>query len=487
MLKAPPGWTADKLARFQTYMASPAPLFNPNDPRDADRILAPDVVPPPDLGHNGPPADESTDPGSDRAFRIELELPEEVRNRRDCKAFERALQDQGPYPDRLAAIEQSVARMRADKLVQHAEFRLYQGVADTAKGEHRCSILDLHKLGYVVGITDPSNLSKIAKRLEDSGRFAVLRYAEGELKDARSRKILLAPIVNAEDRAKATVPRILAEAQAAKVSELTKLAEVRRTRYHDNHDKQDNVVVPTTTTNCRGGNNHDNQSVVVVATFCRGDSNHTLIPHKNTTEEVGADAPHAPSQNKHGTTTQGTPSAASSFPPSPSAVSAGAHGSDHGEAGEGPRRGGKRGRAGDLGTFLPDDWELPSDWRERTRLKFGLSDAQIDHQATKFRNHWTEPTSKNRRKVKWEATWVNWILSSIERGLTPAGPTPPKTASPPAYDDLSNNLHRSRAFLKQLVLDPAKPWPASAPRADLFHPQALSEAGFPATKGASTT
>ena len=58
---------------------------------------------------------------------------------------------------------------------------------------------------------------------------------------------------------------------------------------------------------------------------------------------------------------------------------------------------------------------------------------------------------------------------------------------PTAYEDLSHNLHRSRTFLKQLALDPAKPWPASAPPSDLFHPQALFEAGFSATKGASTT
>jgi hypothetical protein len=41
---SPPGWTAAELARLETYLASPPP-FNPNDSRDADRILAPDVIP----------------------------------------------------------------------------------------------------------------------------------------------------------------------------------------------------------------------------------------------------------------------------------------------------------------------------------------------------------------------------------------------------------------------------------------------------------
>jgi hypothetical protein len=53
---APPSWTDDELARFDTYMASKEPLWDPSDP--PDRMLAPDVVSTVGPGHNGPPADE---------------------------------------------------------------------------------------------------------------------------------------------------------------------------------------------------------------------------------------------------------------------------------------------------------------------------------------------------------------------------------------------------------------------------------------------
>jgi hypothetical protein len=279
----PPGWTVEEFARYKEYMGEK-------------------WLPPPGLewmsariGDNGPPPEPPTDPGPDETYRISLPIPEYV-PKAAVSAFLAALREQGPYPDRLAAIEQSVARVRAEKSVQHAEFRLYQGVADTAKGEHRCSILDLDKLSCIVGIGDPSNLSKIAKRLEDSGRFAVLRYTEGKLKYAKSRKILIAPIVTAEDRAKASVPRILAQADATKASELVKRAEIRRIRYRDK-GTQDSVVVPTTTTNCRGDDNHDNGLSWCSQPSCRGDEYPTLIPHKNTTKEGGADAPVAPATN----------------------------------------------------------------------------------------------------------------------------------------------------------------------------------------------
>src|SRR5215468_9601466 len=118
------GWTEAEFDRLETYLASSAPLFDPNDSRDEHRILAPDVLPPP-VGHNQPPPEPPSDPGPDRNFAITLELPEEVRNRRDCKAFERLLQEQGDHEHRFAALDQADWRVRGNPAVPHAAYRFY--------------------------------------------------------------------------------------------------------------------------------------------------------------------------------------------------------------------------------------------------------------------------------------------------------------------------------------------------------------------------
>jgi hypothetical protein len=74
----------------------------------------------------------------------------------------------------------------------------------------------------------------------------------------------------------------------------------------------------------------------------------------------------------------------------------------------------RRGR-GDR-TLLPEDWILPSEWRDETKAKFNATDAQIDRQAERFKRWWLSPDSKNRLKADWKATWLNWIDSAQERG-----------------------------------------------------------------------
>jgi hypothetical protein len=128
----PPGWPADEFARFNAYMASTEPLWDPaSDPED--RVLAPDVVsaveqnaPPPDgahrddattdaptpqIGDNGPPPGPLDDPGPDRSFKFAFEIPEHV----NTKAFTQALQDQGPFPNRLAALDQAAWRSESQR------------------------------------------------------------------------------------------------------------------------------------------------------------------------------------------------------------------------------------------------------------------------------------------------------------------------------------------------------------------------------------
>jgi len=187
-------------------------------------------LPPAEIGHNNPPS--KVDPGPDLSHRIGFQIPEWV-PRDQVLEFERILQAQGPFPDRLAALDNAAYRVRAHASVSHRGFRLYDGILDMSKGEHRCCLLDLDKLGFIVGILDRANSSKVLDELEQPGLVKTLRFTEGRLRAPKSRKVLIAPIITAEDRRQGTVGRVLADAEAAKKSVLEKRAEAERVRYHD--------------------------------------------------------------------------------------------------------------------------------------------------------------------------------------------------------------------------------------------------------------
>src|ERR1700728_1046705 len=55
------------------------------------------------------------------------------------------------------------------------------------------------------------------------------------------------------------------------------------------------------------------------------------------------------------------------------------------------------------GTRLPDDWELPDEWKEWA-ISIWLVTEQIESMAIKFKNHWLS-TTKNATKLNWERTW----------------------------------------------------------------------------------
>jgi hypothetical protein len=72
-------------------------------------------------------------------------------------------------------------------------------------------------------------------------------------------------------------------------------------------------------------------------------------------------------------------------------------------------------------TRLPDDWTPTPDER-RFAWGRGLSAAEIDTEAIKFRNYWTAKSGKDATKLDWSRTWQNWILN--RRG-TPNGQAKP--------------------------------------------------------------
>jgi uncharacterized protein YdaU (DUF1376 family) len=82
--------------------------------------------------------------------------------------------------------------------------------------------------------------------------------------------------------------------------------------------------------------------------------------------------------------------------------------------GEKPKR--TRASRGDR-TRLAKDWTLDLEWRQRTKEKFGATDAQIDREAERFWRYWTSPDAKNPLKADWLGTWENWFDRAMERGI----------------------------------------------------------------------
>jgi hypothetical protein len=274
-----PGWTAPELARFKAYMGD-------------------NWLPPADIGHN-------SEPGPDHSHRIGFHIPEYV-SRDRVKAFERILQEQGKFADRLAALDQAAYRARADKNLSARAYRVYEAVLDASRGAHRCCLLDLDKIGYLARV-DRTAASRVISELEDSGHVATLRFTEGPVGAPTARRLFIAPIITPEDRARLTTDRLYAEADAAKLDTLRKRAESTRNRrqrevsearscqgdnYNDDGGNGDVVVDRAATGSCRDDN--DSPSVVVKTRFrsCLGDN--SVIHNKDTIEERGADAPTPP-------------------------------------------------------------------------------------------------------------------------------------------------------------------------------------------------
>lgn len=65
------------------------------------------------------------------------------------------------------------------------------------------------------------------------------------------------------------------------------------------------------------------------------------------------------------------------------------------------------------GTYLPEDWELPSEWREWS-LQCGMFNEEIDMIQMKFKNYWLG-TNKNALKKNWYMTWQNWCIGEYEK------------------------------------------------------------------------
>mgnify|MGYP003631549287 CR=1 FL=1 len=79
--------------------------------------------------------------------------------------------------------------------------------------------------------------------------------------------------------------------------------------------------------------------------------------------------------------------------------------------------------ASERGTRLPDDWELPEDFK-RAATKLGLDEATIEWEEAKFIDYWTAVCGARAVKRNWLGTWRNWCRRSIEQQGSSLRPKP---------------------------------------------------------------
>lgn len=66
------------------------------------------------------------------------------------------------------------------------------------------------------------------------------------------------------------------------------------------------------------------------------------------------------------------------------------------------------------GSRLPDDWELPTGWRDWVSVNCPTSTPErIDREAMMFANFWQAKPGAQACKLDWEKTWRNWCLKTF--------------------------------------------------------------------------
>ena len=112
-----------------------------------------------------------------------------------------------------------------------------------------------------------------------------------------------------------------------------------------------------------------------------------------------------------------------------------------------PPKGAKRSR----GSRLPDDWELPEDWRQWALVNCPASSLEaVNCEALKFANYWQAQPGSRACKLDWRKTFQNWCLTAFSRA-----PLRPHASQPAAnrqgtnwYDDRRRNSEILMALAK---------------------------------------
>lgn len=79
------------------------------------------------------------------------------------------------------------------------------------------------------------------------------------------------------------------------------------------------------------------------------------------------------------------------------------------------------------GTRLPDDWILPTEWRQWA-ISLGMRPNEVDREARGFKSYWLNVVGAKGLKLKWDLTWQTWCRRTLERWGRPMND--PETAKP---------------------------------------------------------
>ena len=77
------------------------------------------------------------------------------------------------------------------------------------------------------------------------------------------------------------------------------------------------------------------------------------------------------------------------------------------------------------GTRLADGWKPNDEGRAFAVEKLGNTDARKEFR--KFQNYWIAKPGAASRKVDWDRTWLNWVITAAERPATRGQPPPTGT------------------------------------------------------------
>ncbi len=77
-------------------------------------------------------------------------------------------------------------------------------------------------------------------------------------------------------------------------------------------------------------------------------------------------------------------------------------------------------RARKRASRLPSSW-MPSPSGASFAIEKGLSEKEANAELEKFTNYWTAKSGQGATKLDWDATWRNWILTTMERKGSPNG------------------------------------------------------------------
>lgn len=90
------------------------------------------------------------------------------------------------------------------------------------------------------------------------------------------------------------------------------------------------------------------------------------------------------------------------------------------------------------GTRLPDDWIADIGFA----LTLGLSQAQAENEATKFREWWPAQPGQKGVKIDWNLTWKTWCRSAAERSQRQQA-KPKKSAFQERHENAREQINRA--------------------------------------------